>query len=193
MGNSVEGVPHKLKSAYNPSMDDWIIRQKTEKVKLWQNRLTGEYLEEYSYVATDKPQLYRLRSHFEHRFNMPFIVATKFFKENQTDELCSTFYEVSMFIEFIGLRLSQFRDVPFPDSLHLYSACLHGFGELQARLSYFEDLGELGRPQPAWAGQDLGQPRLLKREAQTRRSQIRGRTDAQRSHRPGGQQHRCDE
>lgn len=128
MGNNLEAIPNKLRAAYNPSMEDWEIKQKTDKVKLWQNKNTGEFLEEFSYVATDKAQLYRLRAHFEHRFNKPYIVASKFFRERQTDELCSSFYETSMFIEFIGLRLSQFRDVTFPDCLHLYNACLHGFG-----------------------------------------------------------------
>lgn len=85
MGNNLEGIPNRLKAAYNPSLNDWEIKQKTDKLKLWQNKTTGELMEEYSYTATDKAQLYRLRAHFEHRYHKPYIVASKFFMEKQTD------------------------------------------------------------------------------------------------------------
>ena len=69
-----------------------------------------------------------------------------------------------MFIEYIGLKLSQFRDVTFPDCLHLYNACLHGFGELQARLGYFDvsdslvGLNQYGQVK-VWANADFSKER----------------------------------
>lgn len=92
MGNNLETVPKKLKDAYNPNMQEWTLRRKTDKVKLWQHKATGEYLEEFAYVATDSAQLYRLRTNFEQRFGKHYVVSARFFKEKQTDELCSTFY-----------------------------------------------------------------------------------------------------
>lgn len=62
------------------------------------------------------------------------------------------------------MRLSEFRDVTFPDCLHLYNACLHGFGELQARLGFFDvsdslvGINQLGQVK-VWANPDFSKER----------------------------------
>ena len=38
----------------------------------------------------------------------------------------------NIFVEQIPLRLSNMEDIPYPDSLHLYDATIHGFEQLAA-------------------------------------------------------------
>lgn len=40
-------------------------------------------------------------------------------------------------MEKIPLRLSNVQDIPYPDLLHLYDTCIHGFGQLAQAVGFF--------------------------------------------------------
>ena len=42
-----------------------------------------------------------------------------------------------MFVERIPFRLSNVDNIPYPDVLHLYDACLNGFPQLTNEVGYF--------------------------------------------------------
>lgn len=42
-----------------------------------------------------------------------------------------------MFVEKIPLRLSNVEDIPYPDVIHLYDACLNGFSQLTTVIGFF--------------------------------------------------------
>lgn len=88
-------------------------------------------------MAQSAKDLTRLRNLFEFRRDKPHLVATKFFLDHPQKELCGSHHLVSMFTERIYVRLNQFKDVPHPDILHVYSNAFAGFEELYRKVGYF--------------------------------------------------------
>lgn len=63
--------------------------------------------------------------------------------DNTVEDICSKHYQITLYIEHIPLRLSNVKDIPYPDSLHLIETCLKGFALLYEKGGYFrveEDL-----------------------------------------------------
>jgi hypothetical protein len=46
-------------------------------------------------------------------------------------------YLESVFLERIPFRLSNVKDIPFPDVLHVYKQSLEGFDQLSSKAGYF--------------------------------------------------------
>lgn len=46
-------------------------------------------------------------------------------------------FSATLYVESIPVRLSQIKDIPYPDMLHLLEAALRGFSVLYERIGYF--------------------------------------------------------
>ncbi len=46
-------------------------------------------------------------------------------------------YLESIFLERIPFRLSNVKDIPFPDVLHVYKQSLDGYAQLSSKAGYF--------------------------------------------------------
>ena len=125
------------KTLYNPDLRDWKMIGEGDDYFIWKHSTTGEEMEEYVFTATDQAQFAHLKQVFELRFEKDYLVASKFFKESNTSEICSTFYQGHVFTERIPLRLNEIKDLPYPDTLHLLNACLRGFKELYLKVGSF--------------------------------------------------------
>ena len=80
---------------------------------------------------------------YHFRKNNPYLVNTIFIEDNTVEDICSKHYQITLYLEHIPLRLSNIKDIPYPDSLHLIETCLKGFSLLYEKGGYFrveEDL-----------------------------------------------------
>lgn len=88
-------------------------------------------------MAQSTQDFNRLRNLFEFRRDSHVLVATRFFLDAAKRELCGNHHLVSMYVEKIPVRLSQLRDLPYPEILHLYSNIIAGFREIYRKVGYF--------------------------------------------------------
>ena len=104
---------------------------------VYRNRLTREEIQEFDLLLDSEVEFQREKQVYLFRKNNPYIVSTKHFLDNSVEDFCSTSYRVALFIEYIPLRLSNIKDIPYPDSLHLIETCLRGFALLYEKGGYF--------------------------------------------------------
>jgi len=71
------------------------------------------------------------------RKNHPRVVSALFLHGQDSKDFCSTSYQQDIFIEKIPIRLSDVEHIPYPDCLHLYNQCLHGYKELTNFFGFF--------------------------------------------------------
>lgn len=137
MGSSTSQGDIAQDARYNPSLSGFQIIGEGDTYNIWRNRVTGEEMEEYTQSSGSEADLKYFRDVFEFRYEREHLVSSLYFKQNTRQELCSTFYSGSLFLERIPLRLSEINDLPYPDNLHLANSCLRGFKELYDRVGSF--------------------------------------------------------
>ena len=137
MGKTPSTALTRSETGYNPDLTRWEIVGEGDTYNIWRNRDTSEEMEEYTQTSSNEADFRYFRDVFEFRFDRDYIVSSVFFKEEARQEMCSTFYYGSIFLERIPLRLNEIKDLPFPDSVHLIHNCLRGFRELYNRVGSF--------------------------------------------------------
>jgi len=76
-------------------------------------------------------------------------------------------YTESIFVERVPFRLSNVKDIPYPDVLHLYDSTINGFQQLTQVVPYFridEDqigINENGKVK-VWLNPDFSTSRVIK-------------------------------
>jgi len=105
---------------------------------VWRHNQTGEEIEEYRRVFSDKRQFEHELGLFQFRSDSDTLVASRFFREESQRDMCSTYYKGSVYLERIPVRLSQIKEIPFPDVLHLYHQAFRAFAKLYDKVGYFE-------------------------------------------------------
>jgi hypothetical protein len=69
--------------------------------------------------------------------SQPCVVNTVYFAEETRREFCTSSYAGTLFTEHIPLKLSEIKDIPWPDNLYILSASLEGFSQLYTKIGYF--------------------------------------------------------
>jgi hypothetical protein len=75
---------------------------------------------------------------FQWRLTQEFVVNTIYFVENNRKEFCSTHYGAFLYTERIPIKLSDIKDIPYPDNLYILQASLEGFHTVYHKTGFFE-------------------------------------------------------
>lgn len=75
---------------------------------------------------------------YQLRKTNPYLVNAVFVKDSTVEDICARFYQLTLYIEYIPVRLSDVSDIPYPDALHLIESCLRGFAVLYKKGGYFK-------------------------------------------------------
>jgi hypothetical protein len=104
------------------------------------SRRTGAMVDEYQLSWTNEQefQFYLKSFHWRHRTrNHPAIVSSVSFKEVCRGEICSGKWAANVYLEHVGMRLSQIEDVPISDALYMLLQAIDGYQLLYLHSGYF--------------------------------------------------------
>jgi hypothetical protein len=101
------------------------------------NKKTGELIDEYNLVWLDEAEYeYYLKS-FNWRHNQQNVVNTRYMVLRSEQQFCGHTYSARVYIEHVFSRLSEIKDIPFPDNLFLLMETLEGYGRIYLYSKYF--------------------------------------------------------
>ena len=139
----VTSLDPKAYMMFDPVASGWELIERGLDCNIWFNRRTADEVQEYRVVANDEFEFNDNQTAFLLRFNSPILVASRFFKDESTSELCAAYYRGNLYLERIHLRLSDIDEIPYPDILHMYSQCFKGYAELFDAFGYFDVIEEM--------------------------------------------------
>ena len=99
---------------------------------------TGIEMQEYRLQFNDEHEFNELYDVFEWRLQQEYVVNTCYFIENHRKEFCSTHYRAILYTERIPIKLSEIKDIPYPDNLYILYASLEGFHTVYHKTGFFE-------------------------------------------------------
>lgn len=79
MGSNVSASTSPSKYHFDPM--SWTFIGEGQNYRILRNNSNGDELEEYLHTATDNREFDYLRSMFEYRLEKEYLVATKYFKQ----------------------------------------------------------------------------------------------------------------
>lgn len=65
------------------------------------------------------------------------IVRVHYIIPHHRKEFCSTSYEADVYLEHCHARLSEYKDIPYPDNLYCMMAMLNGYEKLSGNFGGF--------------------------------------------------------
>ena len=106
--------------------------------RLLKNRLTGTELEEYILSFADHNEYQDYYDSYYWRLSQDHVVRTLHFVDCSKSEFCATSYSAKVYIERIPIKLSDIKDIPYPDNLYVLLAALDGFDRIVQKAGFFE-------------------------------------------------------
>lgn len=122
-------------------LGQYILKYKINSaLSVWRNRSAPfDELIEYKMVVNSPRDLAQVYDIFKLRHMHLFLVPTRYLTcEHQGIKGCGDYYKGNIYFESSIATLSLINDIPFADSLHLYSVALKGFGILYSKFGYFD-------------------------------------------------------
>lgn len=101
------------------------------------SKITGELVDAYYPSFISKKQYEDYRQHLQFRRNEPNIVRVLYYKPNVQKEFCSTVYGMSVYLQHVKGRLSEYQDIPLRESLYCMKSMLNGYKKLYDRVGRF--------------------------------------------------------
>ena len=93
-------------SRYHFDPSPWTPVGEGDNYTILRNNSTGEEIEEYVHTATDIREFEHLKKLFEYRVDKDYLVSSKFFRHEDREEMCSTFFQGYIYTERIPLRMN---------------------------------------------------------------------------------------
>lgn len=72
-----------------------------------------------------------------------YLVQVTYLNEHKTKQVCSVAFNLKVYTEHFPLRLSDVKDIPFPENLYILKRAISGFRILHSIIGHFhitEDL-----------------------------------------------------
>lgn len=108
-----------------------------QRYRVLRNIHTDFEMEEYQVLFENETEYQHFYDAFEWRLSQPNIVNTTYFVENLKREFCSTIYAGTLYTERIPLKLSEIKDIPYPDNLYILMSALEGFSVIYNKIGFF--------------------------------------------------------
>jgi hypothetical protein len=108
-----------------------------QRYRVLRNIHTEFEMEEYQVHFENETEFQHYYDAFEWRLSQPNIVNTTYFLESLKREFCSTIYAGTLYTERIPLKLSEIKDIPWPDNLYILISALDGFSLIYNKIGYF--------------------------------------------------------
>jgi len=116
------------------------------RIRTLRNRRTGAMVDEYhlSWASRQEFEFYLKSFHWRARRRTPVpVVSSMFLRQAARSDFCTQKFAASVFLEHVGVRLSQLEEVPLGDALYVLGEALEGFRQLYHHSGYFRIKEEL--------------------------------------------------
>ena len=95
-------------------------------------------LDEYTVHHNDEEDFNVYVDSFLYRLKNKNFVQTRYINENHTSGFCSQTYSSEVYTEHAIGRLSDYKDIPYPENIYVANVVLEGFHDLFEMVGYFE-------------------------------------------------------
>lgn len=101
------------------------------------NRINGILYDRYRlHFINEQDYKFYLES-VKFRQNEPNIVRANYIVPQHRKEFCSVAYSADVYLEHCRARLSDYKDIPYPDNLYCMMAMLNGYESLYEKVGGF--------------------------------------------------------
>lgn len=107
------------------------------RMRTLKNRHTEQLIDKYENIFLSYQDYESYIRSYEWRRNENFIVRAYHLVPKTSSRYCSSSYQVDIYIEHPKNRLSDFGDIPFPDTLYCLKAILTGYCKLYNNVGAF--------------------------------------------------------
>ena len=101
------------------------------------NLKTGAKVDEYEFVWPNEEEYSYYMKSFNWRFGQSNVVQSYGIVERRREGFCSNNYSANVYIEHILTRLSEIRDIPYPDNLYVLMEALEGYAKVFEHSKFF--------------------------------------------------------
>lgn len=101
------------------------------------NRVNGMLYDRYHLTfLTESDYQYYVES-VKYRCNEENIVRAHYIVPRHKKQFCSTHYAADVYLEHCRARMSDYKDIPYPDNLYCMMAMLNGYQKLSDKVGGF--------------------------------------------------------